>query len=1089
MMSALSLYTSNRLEILAEKLAHVLSNPLASPLQQEIILVQSKGMERWVSMELARHNGICANCRFPFPNHFAYRVFRELIPDLEETSPFSPEIMTWKIMGALPRLVNAKGFESLHNYLSDEVAELKHFQLSRRIAELYDQYLLFRPEMVLSWDKGQDTQWQAVLWREIGKGCKKNHRAALKEILFERINRTGTKLQSLPERISVFGISALPPYHVEILAAVSQLIQVNLFLMNPCREYWGDLLTRHEKRKIKEKERQKKTREEDLHLEQGNALLTSMGMLGRDFFDLIENCEVEQHDHFEEPAGKTLISFIQDDILNLRDRSAADKEKKLVAEDDNSIQIHSCHSPMREFEVLQDRLLSLFEADPTLLPKDILIMTPDIGTYAPFIQAVFSVPSDDPRFIPFSIADRGIRQESQLADTFLSLLEFHGSRFGASTVMALLDSPSVIRRFSLSGNDLELIYRWVRETRIYWGIDGVGKKDLGLPPFTENTWRAGLERMLLGYTMPGRGENIFKEILPYDKIEGGDAAVLGNFMDFCERLFALAKVLGEQRSLKEWGDFLSGMLDQFFLADDETERDMTFIRRVLYDLGSKQEFSGFEIKVPLGVIKSHLSSLFEQEGFGHGFLTGAVTFCAMLPMRSIPFRVICILGMDDNAYPRQTKPLGFDLIARSPRPGDRSRRKDDRYLFLEALLSVREKLHISYVGQNIQDNSIRPPSVLVSELLDYIEEGFEVPRVTVREHIVTEHRLQAFSPDYFRNNGKSQHHSKGKGLSSHSRENCEAAQQMLDLNKQERCFITHALPEPSEEWMTVDVNQLCRFLANPATFLLNERLGIYLNENEALFDEMEPFEVKGLEKYGLEQELIEKVFQKGMLKDSFQAIKASGQLPHGVPGELYFRETCRGVESFVKRLASYRKGNSLEPLEADLQLGDLRLTGRIENIYGNGLLQFRYADVKPKDRLKIWVCHLMLNEIRKQTYPCNSILACKDEDYRYVQVSESGSLLEELLRVYRQGLSEPIHFFPRSSLAYAEALYRKKKEPGEAIDAARKEWEGSDFGGMAECKDPYFRLCFGHTDPLDETFEELARIIFEPMMKCEDRIK
>jgi exodeoxyribonuclease V gamma subunit len=364
-----------------------------------------------------------------------------------------------------------------------------------------------------------------------------------------------------------------------------------------------------------------------------------------------------------------------------------------------------------------------------------------------------------------------------------------------------------------------------------------------------------------------------------------------------------------------------------------------------------------------------------------------------------------------------------------------------------------------------------------------------VPRVTVREHIVTEHRLQAFSPDYFRDNGKSQHHSKGKGLSSYSRENCEAAQQMLDLNKQERCFITHALPEPSEEWMTVDVNQICRFLANPAKFLLNERLGICLEEDEALFDETEPFEVKGLEKYGLEQELIEKVFAKGMLKDSFQAIKASGQLPHGVPGELYFRETCRGVESFFKRLASYRKGNSLEPLEADLQLGDLRLTGRIENIYGNGLLQFRYADVKPKDRLKIWVCHLMLNEIRKQTYPCNSILACKDEDYRYVQVSESGSLLEDLLRVYRQGLSEPIHFFPRSSLAYAEALYRKKKEPGEAIDAARKEWEGSDFGGMAECKDPYFRLCFGHTDPLNETFKELARIIFELMMKCEDRIK
>jgi exodeoxyribonuclease V gamma subunit len=1086
-MPGLILHTSNRLEILAEQLAQVVSTPLASPMQPEIILVQSKGMERWVSMELARHNGICANCRFPFPNHFAHRVFREFIPDLEETSPFSPEIMTWKIMEALPRLVNMKGFENLRSYLSGESAELKRFQLSQRIAELYDQYLLFRPEMILDWDKGRDPsqlefRWQAVLWREIAKNHIRNHRAALKKMLFERIKRPGVKLDTFPERISVFGISALPPYHVEILAAVSQIIQVHLFLMNPCREYWGDLLTRHEKRRIQERERKKKVREEDLHLEPGNALLTSMGMLGRDFFELIENCEVEQHDHFEEPVRESLISLIQDDILNLRDCSAADNEKRLLAEDDDSIRIHSCHSPMREVEVLQDRLLAMFESDPALLPKDILIMTPDIGTYAPFIQAVFSVPVDDPRYIPFSIADRGVRQESQLADTFLCLLEFHGSRFGASQVMALLDSPSLIRRFSLSERDLDLIHQWVRETRICWGIDGEGKQALELPPFTENTWRAGLQRMLLGYAMPGRGEIIFKEILSYDTIEGGDAAILGNFMDFCERLFVLAGELGTHRNLKEWRNFLTEVLDHFFLADDETERDITFIRRVLHDLGTRQDLSGFEEKISPGVIKSHLASLLEQEGFGHGFLTGDVTFCAMLPMRSIPFRAICLLGMDDDAYPRQTKPLGFDLIARDPKPGDRSRHKDDRYLFLEALLSVREKLHISYVGQSIQDNSIRPPSVLVSELLDYIAEGFipAAPEKSILEHIVTKHHLQAFNPKYF---GGQEH------CTSYSTENCEAARHLLDGNKEEKPFIAQALPESSGEWVTVDINQMCRFLANPARFLLNGRLGIHLEEDDALFDETEPFEVQGLEKYGLEQELVERMFHKGGLKDYFPAIRASGQLPHGVPGELYFRETCRGVASFVKRLAAHRKGNPLDPLEANLHIEGLRLTGRIENLYGNGLLQFRYADVKPKDRLKIWVHHLVMNSLQAKNYPLHSILACRDGDFKYDPVSESGNILAALLLIYHRGLTEPIHFFPRSSFAYAEALYRKKKDPGDALGAARKEWEGSDFGGMAESRDPYFLLCFKHTDPLDETFEELAKKIFQPLMEREVRIR
>ena len=1091
-MPGLILYISNRLEILAEKLTQVVCTPLSSPLQPEIILVQSKGMERWVSMELARHNRICANCRFPFPNHFAHRVFRELIPDLEESSPFAPEIMTWKIMEALPRLVAAKGFENLRGYLSGESSELKRFQLSQRIAELYDQYLLFRPAMMLDWDKGRDTQWQATLWREVTKGCSVHHRAALRQMFFEMLREPDTRLQTLPERISVFGISALPPYHVEILAAVARMIEVHLFLMNPCKEYWGDLLTRHEKRRIREKERRKNIREEDLHLEQGNTMLTSMGMLGREFFELIEQFEVNRHEQFEEPPGERLISQIQHDILNLRDRAAADNEKIPVPESDDSIRIHSCHSPMREIEVLQDRLLALFEADRTLLPKDILVMTPDIATYAPFIQAVFSIPTDDPYFIPFSIADRSVRHESQLADAFLSLLELQASRFGASRIMDLLDSPSIAGRFSLTDRDLAGIRLWVRETRICWGLDGDEKKDLGLPPIHENTWRAGLDRMLLGYTLPGRGEVMFKDILPYDDIEGGDAMVLGNFMDFCERLFALKKALGESRSFKQWSAFLLEMLDQFFTIDDDTERDITFIRRALEDLGKLQERSGFDEEVPPAIIKSLLSSLLEQQGFGHGFLTGGVTFCAMLPMRSIPFRVICLLGMNDNAYPRQTKPLGFDLISKNPMPGDRSRRKDDRYLFLECLLSVRDTLHISYVGQNIQDNSIRPPSVLVSELLDYIAQGFKLPdpEQKIRDHVVTKHHLQAFNPEYFgREEEQQPSHSKKKKKNlprSYSKENYEAAKQLIAANKEEKPFITHGLSDPPEEWKTVDINQLCRFFSNPAKFLLNARLGIYLDENRAIFDETEPIEMDALERYNLEQEIVEHCFAWRNSADVFPAIKASGRLPHGTPGEMFFRSTCGGIESFMKRLATYRKGYLPEAAQADLQIGGFLLKGNIENVCGNRLIHFRYANVKSKDRLKIWICHLIVNLMTQSNDQCTSILVCKDHDYEYSSDCDSGSLLQELLGIYWGGLTQPIHFFPESSLAFAEALIRKQ-DPGEALIEARKKWEGNNFI-RAEGDDRHFKLCFGHTDPLDEAFEDLALKFFEPLMKCESRM-
>lgn len=1079
-MAGMKLYTSNRLEVLAEKLAEVLSRPLASVLQREIILVQSRGMERWVSMELARRHGICANCWFPFPNHFVAYLFRQVLADVPEDERFDPSVMTWKVMKILPAHLPRKAFETLRNYLAEGAAELKLFQLAQKIAGLFDQYLLFRPEMILDWEAGRGNDWQAVLWRELAKGEEGKNPAALQKAFLEALRRPSAGLPELPERISVFGISALPPFHLHILGEIARFIEVNLFLMNPCREYWGDLLTRREMHEVRERGRRRSARREDLHLGKGNSLLASMGMLGRDFFDLLSAWEAEEQELFCDPARAgegTLLASIQSDILNLRERGLAEGGKKTLREEDDSIQVHSCHSPMREVEVLQDRLLALWEADPSLLPKDVLVMTPDIAAYSPFIQAVFSVGRDDSRYIPFSIADRGIRQESRVTEAFLALLELQGSRFGVSQVMTLLERPPVREKFLLAEDDLDLIRGWVKETRIRWGVDAESRKALGLPEFSENTWRAGLERMLLGYALPGRDGQIFQGILPYGGIEGSDAAVLGRFTEFAERLFALGKALGEPRSLKEWAEFLTGVVEEFFIPGDDTEEDLLFLRRMLRNLGEKEELSGFCERIGLGVVQSQLRSTLECETLGHGFLTGGITFCAMLPMRSIPFRVISLLGMNDDAYPRQTKPLGFDLLAKKPRPGDRSRRNDDRYLFLEAVLSAREQLHISYVGQSIEDNSIRPPSVLVSELLDYLEEGFEITGEKILDHVVLRHRLQAFSPDYFQKKGR---------LFSYSGENLEAARRARQPDKEAKPFISRGLPEPPQEWKTLDLLQLLRFLRHPSRFLLTQRLGIHLEEEDAVFDEVEPFEVKGLERYQLEQDLADKACAKGGLGDAFRSVKASGQLPHGVPGECFYRQTCRGIEAFIQRLAPYREEAVLQPLDVDLRLGEFRLLGRVENVYSHGLLHFRYADVTPQDRLRIWLNMLILNVAGNKPLP--GILVSKDVGCKYPPPGESKEHLQNLLKAYWQGLQRPIHFFPRSSWAYVQAS-AKGKGPGEALALARNKWQGNDFNNEGEMKDPYLQVCFAHEDPLDEEFVAWSEMIFGPLAQCEERIK
>jgi exodeoxyribonuclease V gamma subunit len=1080
----LKLFTSNRLEILADKLAELLSEPLASPFDAEVIVVQSRGMERWVSMQLASRQGICANLRFPFPNAFVRDVFRRVLSDLPERSPFDPEIITWRIMKLLPSCITKPGFEGLGAYLKDDGDRLKRLQLSERIADTIDQYLLFRPQMIFEWEKEKEKHWQAQLFRELVKECGKGHRAALGKELLKAIKASPSRLKGLPERVSVFGISALPRFHIQIFSAISRFTEVNLFLMNPCREYWGDIVSEWEmKRKVFVGDGKDLTLEE-LHLEKGNSLLGSMGALGRDFFDLVNETHVEEFAYFEDHKEDGLLSFIKSDILNLRDAEQRLDNKKIIHENDASIQVHSCHSPMREMEVLNDRLLDMFEKDPDLRPEDVLVMTPDIEAYTPYIRAVFDVSADDKRKIPFSIADRSVRRESEIVDTFLSILDLSGTRFGASQVMAVLESTAVRLRFGIEESDLDLVRRWVLDTRIRWGIDGQNRGEMGLPGFSENTWRAGLARLLLGYAMPGSDENMFGGVLPYDYLEGGEAPVLGRFAEFIEQIIRHVTSLGRPRTLSEWSQALSEILEDFFIPNETTERAMQVIRGTLSDLAGIKEITAFDEKIEINVIKWHLGHCLEREVFGSGFITGGITFCAMLPMRSIPFKLICLVGMNNDAYPRQSKPLSFDLMAQKPQKGDRSRRDDDRYLFLEVILSTRKTLYISHVGQSIRDNSHIPPSVLVSELLDYIEQGFEIPGKSILASIVTRHRLQPFSPEYFKKNEK---------LFSYSRENLRAAQSMTGGRGEPVSFISRGLSDSApQEWQKVDLDDLCTFFVNPTKFLLERRLLIYLRENVSILEEREAFDIKGLEKYLLEEQLMKLRLQGRNLKDLLLSTRAGGVLPHGTVGECTYEELSLGVEGFAEKIAPHIQEKTLEPIDVELQIAGFRITGRIRSVYPERLVQYRYAKVKPKDRLKAWIYHLALNTIKADHYPCNSMLAGlmpkgKDSEWiawEYPSIENSESILESLLERYRAGLLMPLHFFPGSSWEYARMLIEKNKDEEDALGKALNIWKGDDYN-RGEWEDPYYQLCFGNTNPLDSEFKVIAEEVFGPILKYE----
>jgi exodeoxyribonuclease V gamma subunit len=1075
-MSNFRVFSSNRLEILADQLGRMLKQALPSAFEPEIIVVQSKGMERWISLQLAERHGICANCRFPFPNTFVQGIFQGVLNNLPKPNLFDPGIMMWRVMKALPKLIEEPAFEPLRIYLETGQSDLKRFQLSQRIADLFDQYLLFRPEMMFQWENGKAKHWQAMLWRELVQGHEHEHRAALAKEFFTAVERGTGLMPGIPRRVSVFGISALPRFHVQVLASLSRIAQVNLFLMNPSMEYWGDILDTWEmKRKTRT---EKAASEEELHMEKGNSLLASMGALGRDFFEMIQEFEVEEFSFYEEPKAKNLLGSIQIDILKLQER----QEKKKLSSGDLSIQIHSCHSPMREVEVLHDQLLRMFEEDPGLLPKDILVMMPDVETYAPYIQGVFDTAQEDMRWIPFSIADRSMRKEGGIGEAFLNLLDLQGSRFGVSQVVNLLECEAVRRKFGISDGDLETVRKWISETRIRWGIDERHKAELGLPPFPQNTWRAGLDRLLLGFAMPGREEKLFSGILPYDPIEGEESRILGAFAEFVEKLFHRAPSLGQPRTLETWRKELSVLLGDFFDPGEEADREMQLIRRMLDDLVKTGAASLFDEEIPLQIVRSDLERSLEQTGFGFGFMTGGVTFCAMLPMRSIPFKVICLLGMDGEAYPRQSKPLGFDYMARSPRRGDRSRGKDDRYLFLEAVLSAREKLYISYVGQSIQDNSVIPPSVLVSELIDYVEQGFEVPGRNLREHLQTSHRLQAFSPEYFKNNEK---------LFTYSEEHYEIAATALADRKKAAPFLSTGLSEPDESWRAVDLHGLCAFFSNPAKFLLNRRLGVYLEDKSSFADEREPFEVNALEQFLLEDSMLRRRLQGRSLKDDFVFAAASGRLPHGPVGQCIYETLSPGVERFAEDLLPLIGGKAVETRDFRIDVGGFTLTGSLDAVFADAMIRYRYARLKGKDIVVSWIHHLALNCVLHRGYPRRTLLAGltgksarerKWVRYEYAPVEKADRILEGLLKLYLKGLSKPLHFFPETAWQYAEARLAKTK-PGEvALGQAHKTWEESEWG-RSESQDSYYQLCFGKEDPIDLAFEEIAMETFEPLLK------
>jgi len=1067
-------HTSNRMERLADRLADILRRPLPDPLQPELVVVQSRGMQRWISMEIARRNGIGANLHFPFPNALLEMLVEQVPPDRPRTLCLDPETMTFRILMLLPDLLQRAEFAVLERYLENDRDGRKRYRLARRIARLYDQYLIYRPDWIFRWESGgeatdDDERWQGELWRRLVSRGDFDHRAALQRRLLTSLADTSPESSILPPRIGVFGISYLPPFHLQLLAGISHLTDIHFFLFNPCRQYWGDIVSETEAQRLQqraEKTLGKAVDPRDLHMERGHALLASLGGLGRDFLAMVGETDARIEEDFEEIAVRDCLSGIQSGILNL-DSTADQPPEPQPAAGDPSIQIHSCHSPMREIEVLHDRLLAMFEEMPDLQPKDVLVMTPEIDLYTPYIHAVFGSQIEDSRRIPYRIADQSLRRESRTVEAFFELLRMRNSRFGATDVLGLLESVEIRQRFELTERDMDRIERWVRDLNIRWGIDAEERRERGLPGFTENTWQAGIERMLLGLALPGRGRRMFAGILPYDGIEGESNRSLGLFLDFLQALFSWRRRLAGPRTPVQWQQDLLALLEAFFRVDETSEPDLQAIRDALEMLGAMEQQAGHRLPLPVEVAEAFLEETLQQSRRLSGFISGGVTFCALLPMRSIPFPVVALVGMNHDSFPREDRPPAFDRMARRPRRGDRSRRTDDRYLFLEALLSARRRFYISYVGQSIQDNSEIPPAVPVSELIDVMRNDCR----RGADAAALKHPLQAFSPRYF-NPQQTQ-------LFSYAQENCVA---IREGRRKPSPFFDSPLAEPAEELCRIDLEELCRFFSNPCRFLVRRRLGIRLDDPDTLPEDRENFRLDPLDRYRLGNAITRDRLEGIDTETVYQLRKADGLLPPGNVGRFHFGEIQAQAAALADKVATAAGSAPGAMREWSGSFSGVAVSGRLQGLHANGRLQFRFARLRASDLLSAWIRHLVLGLVPDRPCPAVTLLIGNDGARRFHAPLDPEEHLGALLAIYRQGLCRPLPFFPDLSLDCVEQIHDRGRDPQTALRRARKRWAGNPYQrGVAD--DPYYGLCFRHTDPIGDDFLQSAERIFGPLRR------
>lgn len=1055
----MELIRSNRTESLADALASSIAESPLGPFEKEVIVVQSRGMERWLTLALADRLGIWSNPSFPFPRAVVERVLEELgFGKSEEGNAYQPERLKWTIAEILTGSTPAE----LRTYVGEPLAADRVLRLASSLATAFDDYVVYRPEQLAKWAAGTGDNWQADLWRKLVERLGPHDLASRIAQALAALERGQSTEEIGFRRLHLFSLETLPPLFLKLFGALSRFIPTRLYLLEPSREYLSD-----------QDAGSPMCEGADENPVDGHPLAANLGRLARDFQQLlldVSDSVSGEAERFEAPERKNLLGSLQADILELRNPPKPTARETIDSSDD-SVSLHACTGPVREAQVLHEAILGALEDDPSLKPEDIVVMTPDLEAYAPAFRAVFG--SAERRRIPYEVHDRRTRDDAAFYDDFLAVLDVLGSRFSVLDLVRLTDADSLRRDFRFTPGERARLSELLAATGVRWGIDEAHRAELGFPEEPMHSWRAGFGRLFLGFASPPDASEVFAGALPRGAPSLGDAELIARLARVCEILFEFQRKARGALRVRDWVRELKSLVTSLFAEDDESGAGVRILRETLGALADLADAGGYQGAISLKTLKRELEGALVQKAPAVGFLRRGVTLTEVVPLRSVPFRLVCLVGMNEDAFPRGDKRPSFDIMRADHRRGDRNRRDDDRHSFLQAILCARERLIVTYSGSLGGGKRDANPSPVVWELREAAQRYYvSSSGKPVLEAIL--HPLHPFDGRYF----------EGEELPrSMSKRYLEIARAL------ERPPVKAAVVElrangevEQDEDDVLSVGELSAWLWNPIREFLEQVL-------RARFGTAALYEPAGaLTELGkLEAATVgHAVLTLGLKDEALQSyLRASPEFPDGNWGALAMQRIGQGVRAIQARGESLTGGADVGVELMRVELGDLALEGRIDGICPNQRLTQRFTTTGTQRELTVWIEHLLMQAAGAAALPTHLVLRDEESESRaklvtFAPVPDAAGELHSLSELYRRSREAPVPLLEKSSRLFVEK--RAKGGIEKALAAARTELK--KIRGW----NAHLGYVFGDADPFDdgawrEAFVDASMAVYGPFFE------